>query len=298
MRPLSGEFHHEAVVFGCAGEELIGVIEHPEVSLDIGIVVVTGGPQYRIGSHRQFVHIARALATQGFPVMRYDYRGMGDSGGDQIEFFESGPDLTAAIDQFVRSTGVRRIALWGLCDGASVCLCFGARHEMVETMILLNPWIRSESGLARTYVRHYYLSRLFSASFWSKLLTGKLRFGQSTRELSGNLRKAFGANKDDASTGAQTSIAGRPADFRELMYQGLKSFRGSILTLLCENDLTAKEYADFVERSARWRKMIGKRRVTQKVLVGMDHTFSREIWRNEIIVHTKQWITDQRLDRQ
>ena len=46
-----------------------------------GVLIVTGGPQYRAGSHRQFVLLARFLAARGMAVLRFDYRGMGDSEG-------------------------------------------------------------------------------------------------------------------------------------------------------------------------------------------------------------------------
>jgi alpha/beta superfamily hydrolase len=45
------------------------------------VLVIVGGPQYRAGSHRQFTLLARSLAEQGFAVLRFDYRGMGDSTG-------------------------------------------------------------------------------------------------------------------------------------------------------------------------------------------------------------------------
>ena len=70
----------------CAGEELVGVLTLPEEPVHIGVVVIVGGPQYRVGSHRQFVLLARHLAEQGIPTLRFDCRGMGDSSGDQRSF--------------------------------------------------------------------------------------------------------------------------------------------------------------------------------------------------------------------
>ena len=63
----------EAVVFGFAGEKLVGVLARPERSDDVaeselGMLVVVGGPQYRVGSHRQFLLLSRKVAAAGFPV--------------------------------------------------------------------------------------------------------------------------------------------------------------------------------------------------------------------------------------
>ncbi|HLB84425.1 MAG TPA: hypothetical protein VJK00_06820, partial [Steroidobacteraceae bacterium] len=48
------------------GERLIGILHRPQTqgNLTRGVVVVVGGPQYRIGSHRQFVLLARSLAAR------------------------------------------------------------------------------------------------------------------------------------------------------------------------------------------------------------------------------------------
>ena len=86
-------------VFTCEGEELLGILHLPEeVKSEKAVLIVVGGPQYRIGSHRQFVHLARYLALQGVPVFRFDYRGMGDSGGDLGDFENINQDIASAID--------------------------------------------------------------------------------------------------------------------------------------------------------------------------------------------------------
>lgn len=65
-----------------------------------GVMIVVGGPQYRAGSHRQFTLLARHLAAQGIPVLRFDYRGMGDSDGQQRTFEAIHDDLLCATNTF------------------------------------------------------------------------------------------------------------------------------------------------------------------------------------------------------
>jgi len=88
----------QALVFDCQGEQLIGIIHQGESEIRIGVLIVVGGPQYRVGSHRQFLLLARALALHGTPVMRFDVRGMGDSGGEQRFFDQLDDDIRAAVD--------------------------------------------------------------------------------------------------------------------------------------------------------------------------------------------------------
>ncbi len=80
-----------ALRFTCADEYLFGILACPERPSDTGVVIVVGGPQTRVGSHRQFVLLSRALAAAGYPVLRFDVRGMGDSSGEQRDFEPSRP---------------------------------------------------------------------------------------------------------------------------------------------------------------------------------------------------------------
>ena len=63
-------FIESPVLLPCQGEQMVGIVarpagEHRSSNQDLGLVVIVGGPQYRAGSHRQFVHLARALAEAG-----------------------------------------------------------------------------------------------------------------------------------------------------------------------------------------------------------------------------------------
>ena len=91
-------FTEEALVFSAGGEELLGIIAKPEIPQDCGVLIVVGGPQYRVGSHRQFLLLSRRLASEGYPSMRFDYRGMGDSGGAMRDFDDISDDIGAAIE--------------------------------------------------------------------------------------------------------------------------------------------------------------------------------------------------------
>ena len=108
------------VVFGCNGEQLVGIVTAPPATTDTALLVIVGGPQYRVGSHRQFQQLAQHAAAQGFAAMRFDVRGMGDAEGAQRSFDEIEDDVAAAIDELQRSLpSVKHVGLWGLCGGAS-----------------------------------------------------------------------------------------------------------------------------------------------------------------------------------
>lgn len=177
-------FADAAMQFDCAGAALVGVVSLPERPVARGVLVLVGGPQYRAGSHRQFTLLARHLAAAGVAAMRFDYRGMGDSGGAPRDFESVADDLRCAIDAFLlRVPALREIVVWGLCDGASAALLHGCGDRRVTGMVLLNPWVRTAASHARTTLRHYYLARLSDGAFWRKLLGGRLDWRAAARSL-------------------------------------------------------------------------------------------------------------------
>ena len=103
--------------FECGDDTCIGIVaSNADVAsrADIGVVIVVGGPQYRVGSHRQFVTLARALAASGVPALRFDYRGMVSSA---IGLFPLSPADGNALYSLMTSYSTLRAAkgpLWAL----------------------------------------------------------------------------------------------------------------------------------------------------------------------------------------
>lgn len=279
----------DAVVFGCSGEQLVGVLAQPvraaEDASDVGVLIVVGGPQYRVGCHRQFLLLSRRVAAAGFPVFRFDYRGMGDSSGAIRDFEAASEDVGAAIDAFLSACPtVKRIVLWGLCDGASASLIYAdeSKDSRVTGLILLNPWVRSEATLAQTHVKHYYGNRLMEKEFWLKLLTGKLRVVRSIRELVSNLLLARG---NSAKQG------GASRSFQQRMAGGWKAMSGSVLLILSGQDYTAMEFVDFASSHAEWSTLLAEKRVSRVDVADADHTFSSSGFRAIVEDATIEWLS-------
>jgi exosortase A-associated hydrolase 1 len=252
-----------AIVFECDGDALVGVVSAPAQAGPTGVVVVVGGPQTRVGSHRHFVQVTRSLAAAGFQTLRFDYRGMGDSSGAQRNFEQVDDDIGAAIRALQRQVPeTRQVVLWGLCDGASAALLYlhATGDPRVRGLCLLNPWVRSEASLARTHVKHYYLQRLMQRGFWLKLLRGQVALG-AARGLARNI-------------GMVRSKGGPLASFQQRMAGALDRFPGPVLLLLSEDDYTAKEFVEYTRNDAEWTALLSRPRVQRHELAGADHTLS------------------------
>ena len=275
-----------AHVFRCEGEDLVGIVSHGSQDAELGVLVVVGGPQYRVGSHRGFRLLAHRLAAEGVPVMRFDYRGMGDSTGAVQSFEHTVPDIAAAIDAFVVSCpALKRVVLWSICDAVPACLLYWDATEdpRVAGMALHNPWVLSEAGYARTKIKDYYLRRLIAPDFWMKIVRGRLEVGNALRSLGETLSAA-------RSTGGSSGKAPPEVDFRARMPAALASFPGPVLLVLSGADLTAREFVRFCGARPEWRELMDRPNVEKRELPEADHTFSTAPWQTEVEDVTLDWL--------
>ncbi len=276
----------EAVVFRCAGQQLVGILHPADRASEVGVLIVTGGPQYRTGSHRQFLLLARDFAAAGIPTFRFDHRGSGDSEGTFLGFEHIDDDIAAAISAFLEgSPGLKRIVLWGICDAASAMLFYAQHDPRVAGLLLVNPWVRSEEGEARAMVKHYYGRRLFDPTFWRKLLSGKVAIVASLRGLGASLANWFRATA--LSRASPTPAAELPLPAR--MAQGLAAFQGPVGLIISGRDLTAHEFLD-AAKDPLWRRLLSETRVERHDLPTADHTFSRRVWREAVSDWTLAWL--------
>lgn len=278
-------FTEQALVFKCADEELLGIVTLPEAPKTIGVLIVVGGPQYRVGSHRQFLLLSRALACASFVSLRFDYRGMGDSVGEQRDFESINDDVSAAVDALLASCpSLKKVVLWGVCDAASASLAYwhSTRDERIGGVALLNPWIRSEATLARTQIRHYYGKRLLAPDFWRKLLTGGVNPWKIAGDFINSLRLAKTADKSSAYTSR--------LPFHQKMLEALKQYPGDTLLILSGNDYTAKEFIDCVTDDPDWFGILERPTLNRHDLPAADHTFSSALLRTEVEHVTISWL--------
>ena len=210
------------------------------------------------------------MAANGHLVLRFDVRGMGDSGGPQRSFEALSDDIGAAIGALQRlQVGNRPLVLFGLCDGASASLLYmhRTRDPRVGGLCLLNPWARSTESLARTHLKHYYTRRLLDPDFWRKLLGGGIGL-QRVREFIGSIKAATGGKQAVAST------AGAALPFQQAMAAAWRSFTGPILLALSSEDITAREFADHAAHAPAWHGLMQRAGVERLELAGADHTLS------------------------
>lgn len=295
-------YDERPVVFDCHGTELIGIVATPKApgAHPTGVVVVVGGPQYRVGSHRQFTLLCRHLAEQGIPSFRFDYHGLGDSDGapalgvDGVE-----EDLRAAISAFMQAApAVTGVTLWGLCGAASASALYAPSDARVKGLIMLNPWVRTEAGLAKARLRHYYLGRLGDREFWGRIARGDVAVASSLRAFGTSVIKAAGWGGRSGSVtsgravaeGLPESAAGSGSLPARMLHSLLTCKLPTLVILSGDTDLTANEFRQVVGGSAAWRRWMESADVKCHQVEGSNHTFSRADWRERVAELTTRWV--------
>lgn len=281
-----GRVMEKPLVILSDGVPLVGMFHGADGEPDLGVLVmVAGGPQYRIGGHRQLVQWGRQFAEAGFPVLRFDFKGMGDSYGDYAGFEDTGSDIRSAINcLFEQVPSLKRVVLWGECNACSASLFYAHQDSRVAGIAMLNPWVRTEAGEARTIVKHYYLNRLMSPSFWRKVLSLQFDIFGSLRSAIGLVRKARG-DSQDAGGNSGGSLPDR-------MLAGLKRFNGRLMMVMSGRDLVPKEFDELVSASTAWQEQLAKHHVLRHDLPLADHTFSCAEWRDQVGHWGLNWLHD------
>lgn len=170
------------LTFACAGTTLAGTLDTAPGSS--GLLMVSGGNEVRSGAFRGQARLALAIASAGFPVFRFDRRGVGDSGGENRGFRKSGKDILAAAEAFrAMVPQMNRVVAFGNCDAASALML--TPGGACDALVLSNPWtIESDDGqMPASSIRTRYGDKLKDPREIARLVTGKVHFGKLARGL-------------------------------------------------------------------------------------------------------------------
>lgn len=148
---------------------LFGILVRPEpVCRKTGFIFINAGLLHRVGPFRLFVDMSRRIAQSGYPSIRLDLSGKGDSdpasGVPLLDVTIN--NLTAAAAQLERETGVKKVVIGGLCSGADDALHAALHLDAVTGLFLFDGYTPKT---ARYYMLRYG-PKLFSIRSWLRRL--------------------------------------------------------------------------------------------------------------------------------
>jgi exosortase A-associated hydrolase 1 len=216
------------LTFPCEGATLVGTLDTPDHggAAASGLLLVSGGNELRCGAWAGQAQLAARIAAAGFPVFRFDRRGVGDSDGPNLGFRESARDIAAALAAFrAACPQLARVAGLGNCDAASALML--AQGAGLDSLLLSNPWTIEQDDAAPppAAIRDHYRRRLADPAAFRRLLSGKV----SLRSLFSSLRSA--ARKPP-----------EPTTLAQDMARGIAGFAGPVTFLVAERDRTAQTF--------------------------------------------------------
>ena len=188
----------EVLLFGQDEANLVGIIsDPPEDRRDPnlpGVILLNPGLINRVGPHRLYVKLARALAERGHVVFRFDLSGVGES-RPRTEIMEG--SYGAVLDTFDAMSwldwarGVRGFILMGHCSGGWHSLLAAHETPYVHGVVAMDieaggdDWIRYDRNRVYSqFYRNYYLhGALPSADRWKRFLTGKVDYRSIVRNV-------------------------------------------------------------------------------------------------------------------
>jgi uncharacterized protein len=137
--------------FGQEDRKLFGCFHEPSETGSRRCAVLICQPighEY-VNSHRALRQLATRLAGAGFPVLRFDYYGCGDSYGDaeQGSITRWLEDISTAVAELRVRSGMVQVCVVGLRLGATLATLSGSWREAFESLVLWEPMMSGRSYL-------------------------------------------------------------------------------------------------------------------------------------------------------
>lgn len=283
------EFMEEPVQFTCNHKRLYGILHIPDAMVDLSavVIIITGGPQVRTGAHRLYVQLSRFLCEHNWPSLRFDYEGAGDSEGDYVGFQYAEPSISAAM-HFLQNKlkGKLSFIIWSLCDGATAAALYAATHqEYISGLILCNPLVLTEEGLARSTIRHYYSKRIFNKDFLRKLLCCKLDLKSSVKSLLEYFKHAHFLINEKSACSVEQKLP-------DMVIQSLSVFKKPIRVILSTDDIVASNFQDELKKNKALKKDYNKNKISNYIIKGADHTFVDPMAKKELFAITLKAVNE------
>lgn len=156
-----------------------------------GLLIVSGGNETRAGAFGGAARLAANLAAKGYPVFRFDRRGVGDSEGENATYLNSGRDIAAALDSFRSACPhIARVVAFGNCDAATAIILL--KSDKIHSQVLANPWIFSSDLPQQEHsagaLKDHYTRRIRDPRQLVRLLRGEVSLGKLWRGMQQMLR--------------------------------------------------------------------------------------------------------------
>jgi uncharacterized protein len=299
------------------GLRLFGMLHQPAVPREGAetVLILSPGVKMRVAPHRLYNKLAERFVAMGYPVLRFDFHGLGDSEGAAPEtlladFYGATQlgryvgDTLAAMDWMQRTYGTSRFIAAGLCGGALTGLLTAAHDPRIVALCAISiPVIldgsdrdpaRYMTAAQLTATRTGYLRKLRVAEWrsWVRLLTFRSDFRMIARALFKPIQARIRRSK---STPENARAAVQPDNTNPLFAPAFHSMVATsrhVLLVFAESDRLFWEFEDkflrrhgpSLEPHATWYRV----HVTPQA----NHIFSSSQWQEDLFEQCCGWLEE------
>lgn len=269
---------------------LSGILAEP-ASEDPGdrpaFLLLNAGILHRVGPSRTSVMLCRTLAAKGFPALRFDFSGIGDSAHrpDGKPFDTRGVEEAREVMDYLESLlGTKRFVMLGLCSGADVAYAVALADPRVVGLVSLD----GHSYRTWRYWLYRYGPRLLRAQSWLNLLTGRTYVGPALQRLvrrGGHHPSADQVQEVDVFRRAFPPPEEVAAGYQKLADRGVRMLQ--IFTGGIEQSYNYREQFRESFRSVDFRDSL-----RLEFFADSDHTFTAYHNRRRLLALVSEWASD------
>ena len=236
----------------------------------VGVVFIHASDGNRLGPHRMFVEFANSFDSLGYPTLRFDLSGCGDSTGSvsRADTAADVSDVVEAVGFFTARAKLKGVILLGISRGSRVCYTAMAEHLLpLSGMILLSTPVSSSRAALKSFgVRlREYVCKLRDPRRLRKLLSGRANLPQIWQTLMNALR-----------------LRRRYTQVHEKAFAS----RCPVLFVYGRGDSLAEESSRYYARKCRENKLP----YDCHFVADANHSFFHYRWKEEILGVSRLWL--------
>lgn len=290
---------------------LFGIYHAPEKNnMTYGIIILSPGIKSRVAPHRLYIKMTREFIKLGFPVLRIDPIGLGDSEGEidekltadvycSIELGRLVDDTIDAMNWMQKKTGINNFILSGLCGGAITALLAAQKDERVHSILSLGmTCVLASSNVdplkyitksQMDSIRHKYLKKIMNKEAWGRFLT----FQSDYRLIVKAMMQAFIKKEKDLNKDTNEKIKSKEeTDLNPHFPEAFINFvsKKKILLIFSESD---RLWWEFEEKFLRfYENDVNKYMDNIEIFIVKDanHVFSFKKWQEEMLDKATAWL--------
>ncbi|MCH7682074.1 alpha/beta fold hydrolase [candidate division KSB1 bacterium] len=146
------------IYFGTSEMPLFGTYYLPQANLtrSTGVVLCYPMGEEYMWMHRAYRQLATLFTRAGFHVLRFDYYGCGDSGGEseEADINQWLEDISTAIDEIKDSSALAKVSLVGFRLGATLSALAGSERNDVDSIVLWDPVVSGKDYVEELLKMH------------------------------------------------------------------------------------------------------------------------------------------------